>query len=617
MGIQVIRRKANVRRFLTYDLEWVPGTPKYQAPSKLDRVRMVGCFDGKKYRCHKTVRDFLREELNSENRGCWFFAHAGGMADVQFILEEVISINNANQHQVFEVKASFSGSSAIIVHIKFKNSKNVFHFIDSYWLLRTSLAKIGAWIGMGKLDAEKRRTKAEIKDYYTNTPFEELRVYNQRDCEILWKAIDHFENVLLDMGSQLQMTQASCAMQLFRRKYLKNDIPTSERVNEIARKSYFASRVEPFVTDCEDAYLYDINSSFPYAMTFPCPGRLRQSDMNIGDEDDLFIADVEIEVPENYLTPMPFRSDGRVFFPTGRWRNWVTSVDLHLLLREGGRLLKVHEVTHFEEMGDLADYARDLYRMRTQSEGFEKEVYKITLNSLYGKFAESPDKQTMHIDPPAEMLAMLDPDMELFPGCWLVENSVAVPHMHVPISSHITAFARRTLYDLMGFCGNCYYVDTDSIATDELLVTGSGLGEIKLEKNIAKGQFVQAKLYRIEGTDDKGKELGERDEKGDIIPDPDTGLPTGLIKAKGYSKLTVKQFLGLIDGESVDFERMTRLRDLYRRQELQPEETVVRKFLRNSTLTKRFMYPDGRSRPWTIEELKSGTILPQDLIWKR
>ena len=364
MAITIINRKARVRNIVTYDMEWVPGTPERGMPSKLNQVRMVGAYDDERgYRCYTNVRDFLRGELVKRNRGRWFYAHAGGMADVQFILEEVMKINQENRKAVFEVKASFSGSSAIIVHLKFKGTKDVYHFIDSFWLMRTSLEKIGKWVGIEKGAKEERRTKEEAKKYYATASFEDLKIYNEKDCVILFKAISHFENVLLDMGSQLQMTQASSAMQLFRRSYLKTDIPTSPKSNEIARKSYFASRVEVFSSQCEKAHYFDINSSFPYAMTKPCPGGLMSVNKrveNLDDETTIFIADCEIEVADSYITSMPYRVNNRVFFPTGRWRAWVTSIDLGLLLREGGRLLKVHEVHNFHPFYDLAQYAKDI-----------------------------------------------------------------------------------------------------------------------------------------------------------------------------------------------------------------------------------------------------------------
>lgn len=612
MAITVIKRKRHIRRIVTYDMEWTPGTPRYGMPSKLNNVRLVGCFDKDKgYRSYRTVREFLRGELNSNNRGKWFYAHAGGLADVQFVLEEIWQINKEFNRCVFEVKASFSGSSAIIVHVKYKGSKAVYHFIDSFWLMRTSLENIGKWVGLEKGAKEERRTKEQAKDYYTNAPIEDLRKYNERDCEILYQAISDFEDVLIDMGSQLQMTQASSAMQLFRRAYLKYDIPTNGKSNEIARKSYVASRVEPFTRRCGKANYFDINSSFPYAMTKPCPGPVSSVDRRLsklGEEDVIFIADCDIEVPDGYITPIPFRSNDRVFFPTGKWKTWITSVDLDLLLKEGGKLLKVYEVHHFEPFYDLAQYAKDIYEKRGQAEGFEREVYKILANSLYGKFAESPDKVEMIIDPPREILSRLHDEDELMPGIYLVDRVAHVPHVHVPISTHITAYARRRLYEYITTCRDVFYCDTDGFATTESLDTSSNLGDIKLEKFIDEGHFVQAKLYFLKGTDDKGKPLGPID--------PDTGKSEGLIKAKGFSKLNYKQFSRLLDGGEIEFDRMARLKDLYRRGEVQPEEITVRKKLNKNTVPKRFVYPDGQTRPWTIDEITSGDVLPNDYIYK-
>ena len=599
MGIEVISKAPRVRKITAYDMEWVPGSPTKDRPSKLDCVRIIGAYDEQKgYRSYFTVRDFLRGELTSENRGRWYYAHAGGMADVQFVLEAIVRINLQARRKIFEVNASFSGSSAIIVHVKYRGTKNVFHFIDSFWLLRTSLENIGKWIGLNKGAAEKRRSKEEAKHYYAHAPIAELRAYNETDCQILHKAIHEFENVLLDMGSQLQMTQASSAMQLFRRVYLKQDIPTSNRINEIARHSYTASRVEVYTRHIQNGKYFDINSSFPYAMTRPCPGQLIGVNRELGHFDTgLFIADAEIEVPDMYMPPLPYRQGSRVFFPTGRWRNWFTNIDLELLLSEGGKIHALHEVCHFAPFDDMADYARDIYKRRMASEGFEKEVYKITLNSLYGKFAESPEKQGLRIDPPPEERAQFDPEWEIMPGVWLVEHTTDVPHMHVPISTHITAFARRTLYSAMNVVWDTYYCDTDGFGTSDAVMTGGELGELKLEKLISEGIFVQAKLYRLLGTDDKGKQLD-------------------LVKAKGFSKLTASEFMGLIEGEAISYERMARIRQNFRAGNITPEEVLIEKRLKGDTLPKRFTYPDGHTRPWTIGELQSGDTLPSDLRFK-
>ena len=46
----------------------------------------------------------------------------------------------------WKIRASFSGSSAIIIHVA--KGKNSWHFLDSYWLFRDALASIGKAIGI-------------------------------------------------------------------------------------------------------------------------------------------------------------------------------------------------------------------------------------------------------------------------------------------------------------------------------------------------------------------------------------------------------------------------------------------------------------------------------------
>lgn len=562
------------RRFNVYDLEWVPGTLQ---------VRIVGVFDGEEYRHYPNVKAFLRGELSSRNRGRWFYAHAGGLADVQFVLEALV------QDGSFEVKASFSGSSAIIVHVRKGN--NVWHFVDSYWLLRDKLANIAKVVHMEKSGpaGEDDWDDEQIKEWYASVPMEKLVWYNENDCRILWRAIDAFETTLLELGGQLQMTLASCAMQLFRRHYLTRTIDTADPINRSSKESYFASRVEVFRRDITDAHYYDINSSFPYAMTKPVPGNLIATTKRLPKGDSLYTADVEIEVPEHYLTPMPARLAGRVFFPVGRWRGWFTNVDIELLQEEGGRILKVHEVMVFEPFLDLAAYATDLYtRRKNATTELEKVVYKLLLNSLYGKFAESELKDSLHINPSVKTLARLNPEDMLFPGAWIETSTVAVPHMHVPISAHITAQARRTLYRFLSHSNDFHYCDTDGFSTTALYHTGPELGELKLEREIKEGFFVAPKVYRL---DDKVKAKG---------------FSLGWDEKKQKKKeRAIALFEDLVANREIEVERMVRIRENFGKGRIAPCEKIVKKGLRGTNLTKRFTYPDGSTRPWHIDEIKT------------
>jgi len=535
------------------------------------KLRLVGYYDQQpqnddddepvmveRYESFRTVAELVDFMLVSEHRGMWFYAHAGGLSDMEFVLDELLTqikdelsaahlkpersqvvydgTNEKREETIvvrlpegvrpadkiaargllkreaprpvtWTIKASFSGSSAILIHVS--RGKNTWHFIDSYWLFRDKLSKIGESIGIKKVDEDKRRTPEETRRYYADTPLDVLIPYNKVDCEILWKAVAEFEKEVVSLGGQLQQTIASTAMNLFRRSYLKQTIHTSEVANQIALKGYFASRVEVFERSVDDFAIFDINSSFPYSITFRLPGNLIGMRTDIPQEDSdscLYVADATIEIPEMDVPPLPFRTpeDSRVFFPTGRWRSWFTSTDIRLALREGGILHKVHECYEFEPFYDFAKYATEIYALRSASKTpFRKLLLKYLLNSLYGKAAESLLKQEMLINPDEEDLDRTKLQM-LQPGVWLKEKEVPISHRHVIVSAIITALSRRHLYDYMKMCLSQgympYYVDTDSVATKaDLPVDDKKLGMLKLEKKMEWADFIAPKIYRGEG----------------------------------------------------------------------------------------------------------------------
>lgn len=554
-----IKTERKVRRFGVLDLEWVPGEPlpmpqnteiaiegiheTYTIPLPVSKrmtdplqIRMAGYYDQQpeemasneegepdmveRYKSFTTVRELVDFMLSRENRGMWFFAHAGGLADMEFVLDELLSeiktqiqvaarsttVIESDGKKVVEhragswkIRASFSGSSAIIIHVT--RGKNAWHFCDSYWLLRDKLSSIGKAIGIKKGDSLEAKawmserfgreivdfdelSQTEKVNFYRDVPLPILIGYNKIDCEILWKAIAQFEEEILGLGGQLQQTIASTAMGLFRRAYLKRDIFTSEKLNKIAQESYFASRVEVLNRNVEDFFMYDINSSFPYSMTFPLPGNLTEFRTTLPDDDSdecIYLANVTIEVPDMVLPPLPYRKDNRVFFPVGRWRSWFTSTDIRLALREGAIIHKVHEVYVFEPFMDFSAYSKEIYGRRAAADSpFRKLVLKYLLNSLYGKCAESLLKQEMLINPKELDRAKMQ---MLQPGVWLAEKEAIVVHRHVAISTVITAIARRTLYD---FAKECYRQDKplyycDSITGDRTVVLRSPEGRVTID----------------------------------------------------------------------------------------------------------------------------------------
>lgn len=565
------------RSFLVYDLEWVPKTLA---------VRMVGCYDGQRFRWYKTIEDFLSAEMNPQNSGKWFYAHAGGLYDVQFVLESVIA------NKSYSAEVGFSGSSA--VNVRLKKGRHCWQFLDSYWLLRKSLADIAKSIGMEKTGPELGVDRA---DWYANTDIKTLVPYCENDCVILWNAIWQFENVLLELGGQLESTLAATAMGLFRRKYLQQELRTSTAINEMARKAYTASRVEVFREQSNgDAYYYDINSSFPYAMTFPCPGEFVGNRQRLTDSlmrkcsDEPFFVDVTITVPETYLPPLPIRGVQRVLFPFGRWRAVYSSIDIQLALETGCRIEKVHDIWLFKPFHALRDYALDLYERRKNAKTpVEKEVLKLTLNQLYGKFAQKRERQQIFVNPSPDFLRTVTRENMLLPGVWSKSFEKMVPHEHVPIAATVTARARKTLFDFLIKSREYHYCDTDGFSTVDEYPVSNELGGLKLEKRTKSGKFYAPKVYELQGDVLSGGEW----------------KAVSIQKAKGFSLRDNPDAFGkLVAGEPVSVERMSRFKENLREGRTNPVERDVTKQLRNA-MTKRFHLGDGNTRPWHYDEIKA------------
>lgn len=138
-----------------------------------------------------------------------------------------------------------------------------------------------------------------------------------------------------------------------------------------------------------------------------------------------------------------------------------------------------------------------------------------------------------------------------------------------------------------------YYCDTDSIiTTEELPSDPKRLGALKKEKEVVLGRFVACKVY-VTQEEDSHREM----------------------KAKGFSRVNYKKFLDVEAGRPIPLSRMTRIRELARKGDIRPQESIVEKRLVQNCLPKRCPLPGGQTRPWTIEEIDhdhaiDGVVMP-------
>ncbi len=247
MTIKRDPRKPSRFPITTYDFEWREVDAGHQTKALL--ITMCGAYDERGYRWYQSCEAFLRGEMVPGNAGRRYYAHFGGASDMIFLLREFVKLPRR-----YRTRGAFSGSSAIYVEVEdTEHADRKWQWIDSYWLIRASLRKIGEWL-------DDRKGQVDFQD----VSMAELKDYNEQDCKLLYKAIQRVQDTVLSEGGELGITAASTALKTFLKAHMgKGPIYNKHRLNELARPAYTSSRVEVIRRECRSANYYDINSSFP------------------------------------------------------------------------------------------------------------------------------------------------------------------------------------------------------------------------------------------------------------------------------------------------------------------------------------------------------------------
>jgi len=153
----------------------------------------------------------------------------------------------------------------------------------------------------------------------------------------------------------------------------------------------------------------DVKSMYPHVMrNFKLPAG--QVEVKLFDEYNqpeidyvmnfIGIVEVDIDPPQEYIHHpwLVVSENGKLIAPLRRLTNYVcTSIELQAALRHGYRLLKVHKIHAYQEEELLFKTYVDAFmeiKEKAQREGNAsmKQLAKILLNSLYGKFLQRPDQ---------------------------------------------------------------------------------------------------------------------------------------------------------------------------------------------------------------------------------
>jgi len=388
---------------------------------------------------------------------------------------------------------------------------NMNTFIDTLSYAKVSVKRLGKLIGVEKMEQPKFLGKIPInkseKDY--------LEAYNMNDAKVSYSFLKFLFKVFEEYGASPKKTIGSTAMSLFKNRFLDDEYSIHEKdILLDIFKSYYGGRTEAFfrgnlkkgMTKKKFINYFDVNSLYPSVMRneYPNPNFLKTSfddEKKIDDYDG--VSEVDIFCPYMKYPLLPFRNETKVIFPTGNIRKqFYTHVELRKAKELGYKILKIYKTYYYtEKCFPFRTYVDFLYGMRLKHQKEKsplEAVDKILLNSLYGKTAQ----RFLNLDnwtPVPKDLSELDKfeKVEIRGDFMRVKENVEPSSFCIPIwASYVTAYGRLKLYDYI-VKHKPYYVDTDSIMTDDEIKTSDKLGDVKLEMKIIDGVIVKPKFYAL------------------------------------------------------------------------------------------------------------------------
>lgn len=261
-----------------------------------------------------------------------------------------------------------------------------------------------AQLGLNKLDDE-------VNEIYPNKKFPDkipeknlgiIIKYCRDDCLLIPKLIDLWLEKFY--GAFNYYPQKFHSLGTIALDTLKTQLTEMHSFNDIdyeiqslAYKCYFGGHFEIFYKgQLENIHHADINSAYPFAMA-EIPNLKSGTWKVIKEIKDLDTSKIglyriKVNVKENHLCPFIFRKDnGSVMNPKGIFTTWTTSYELDVALKYYDiELINIYgyEYTKKEDC-QFQGLIRKWYgeRLAQKDEG-QKYIYKVLINSLYGKFAQ-------------------------------------------------------------------------------------------------------------------------------------------------------------------------------------------------------------------------------------
>jgi hypothetical protein len=333
------------------------------------------------------------------------------------------------------------------------------------------------------LGLKKKRKEFSIRFYNRNKKL--IRNYCIQDCKLTKELAENWVKLFHDAFEFYSVKWFSSGY-LAEKVLINNGIAFPKfnsipfEVQDLAYRSYFGGRFEMTKRGfIGKAFLYDINSAYPYAITqIPdlSHGKwIRRK--SIHPKAKLGFFEILADIPDDtYIPPFPFRVNSEIIFPTGRFVTYCTLAELQACRNPNWyKILNSWQFVPSSDVYPYREFIQEMYqkRLKLKQNGDAMQLpLKIILNSIYGKTGQKVNRIIGNLFNPV-------------------------------IFSFITGFARAQLYHFV--VDNNLERDVVAFATDsvcvkkDLGIDSNRLGEFHLDKSANNVYYLQNGLYRFNG----------------------------------------------------------------------------------------------------------------------
>lgn len=418
----------------------------------------------------------------------YLYGHNGGKFD--FLFPDVLS--------------QFENGQVMIINSRIAKAKiGKTELRDSFLCLPCPLAKFGEKddFDYSMLAREKRKLRS--------TSFKtKIEKYLKQDCVALFNAMERFISLY-----GFALTQAGASMATWEkmggevRRY-------GQRHDAIFRNYYYGGRTQVFEYAngvSGDFKLYDINSSYPYAMCdyHPVGTDYYESNDYVADNGGASfwhitaISRGALPVRTKRGTTFPNDDIPREFLITG-WelQAGLDTKTLDIITARGLIPRRVESMRAYVEK-----FYNDRIISKANKDILGDMLAKIFMNSLYGRYGmNSEDFMDYKIIQTGTDRGDFHPYMVCGDNEIVQRPAKNKSFYDVALSASVTGFARANLWRALCSCDRPMYCDTDSVLCETFNApVGDKLGEWKLEAEISEVWISGKKCYVFKQKDGKYK----------------------------------------------------------------------------------------------------------------